>query len=174
MSIDFPSLLTSIQTRLDSSVQKIESFRGETTLYITRKSFFKVCRLLKEEYGFTFLVDVTAVDYLDKRDTRYEMVYVLHRFGNDYEENFRLRLKVLLDEKELSIDSITPIWSSANWLEREVYDMFGVQFPGHPDLRRILMPDDYEPHPLRKDFDVRNREPSKQSFEKALKEGIEQ
>ncbi len=173
MSIDFPSLINSITTRFDSSIYKSESFRDETTLYITRDSFIKVCRTLKDEFGFTFLVDITAVDYLDKHDTRYEMVYILHRFGSDYEENFRLRLKVELGEDDLIIDSVTPLWSGANWLEREVYDMFGVEFAGHPDPRRILMPDDYKPHPLRKDFDVRNRQPSKESFEKALKEGFE-
>ncbi|NIT13501.1 MAG: NADH-quinone oxidoreductase subunit C [Candidatus Dadabacteria bacterium] len=174
MSIDLQSLLSSIQTRFDSSIQKTESFRGETTFYIASESLLNVCRALKEEFDFTYLVDITAVDYLNTpRDARFEMVYVLHRFGTNYEDNYRIRLKVRLDENDLTIDSVTPVWSGANWLEREVFDMFGVEFSGHPDPRRILMPEDYGPHPLRKDFDVRNREPSKQSFERALKEGFE-
>jgi NADH:ubiquinone oxidoreductase subunit C len=82
-----------------------------------------------------------------------------------------LRLKAEVDGENPKIDSVTHIWSGADWLEREVYDMFGIVFTGHPDLRRILMPEDYEPFPLRKDFDVRNREASKRSFERALREG---
>jgi len=102
---------------------------------------------------------------------RYEVVYHVHRFGSDFEENLRIRLKVEIPEDDAAVDSVTPAWSGADWLEREAYDMFGIQFVGHPDPRRILMPEDYEPFPLRKDFDVRNREPSKKSFERALEEG---
>lgn len=173
MSIDSESLFSSIETRFDSAIYKTQSFRGETTLYIDKGSFLQVCRALKQEFEFTYLVDLTAVDCLDKKDKRYELVYIFHRFGEDYNENIRIRIKVELEESDISIDSVTPIWSGANWLEREVIDMFGIEFRGHPDPRRILMPEDFKPHPLRKDFDVRNREPSKQSFEKALKEGFE-
>ena len=173
MSIDSLSLIGSIKSRFDTSIYKTDSLLNESTLFVKKDSFLQFCRSLKEEFGFTYLVDLTAVDYLDIRSARYEMVYIFHRFGDDYDENIRIIIKVELEEKELSIGSITPIWSAANWLEREVFDMFGIHFTGHPDLRRILMPEDYEPHPLRKDFDVRNRQPSKQSFEKALKEGFE-
>jgi NADH-quinone oxidoreductase subunit C len=128
---------------------------------------------LKDELNFTFLADLTAVDYLEVKSPRYEVVYHIHRFGPECEENIRIRVKAELSEDDIKIDSVTPIWSGADWLEREVYDMFGIVFTGHPDLRRILMPEDYGPFPLRKDFDVRNREPSKRSFEKALEEGAD-
>ncbi len=155
-------------TILDSS-----EFRGEHTLIIKHDSIRAICSYMKQELGFTFLADLTAVDYLEVKSPRYEVVYHVHRFGEDYEDNTRLRLKVPLEESSAVIDSVTPLWIGADWLEREVYDMFGIEFTDHPDLRRILMPEDYEPYPLRKDFDVRDREASKESFTKALKEGIE-
>jgi NADH-quinone oxidoreductase subunit C len=173
MSIDNESVINSIKSCFASSIYKTDSFRGESTLFVKKDSFLQFCRSLKQEFGFTYLVDLTAVDYLDKRAARYQLVYIFHRFGNDYDQNIRIRIKVELEENDTTIDSVTPIWSGANWLEREVFDMFGIKFTGHPDPRRILMPEDYKPYPLRKDFDVRNRQPSKESFEKALKEGFE-
>ena len=173
MSLDSLSLIGSIKSRFENSLYTPATLLNESTLFVKKDSFLQFCRSLKEEFDFTYLVDLTAVDYLDLRSARYEMVYIFHRFGDNYDQNIRIIIKGELEEKELSIGSITPIWSAANWLEREVFDMFGIHFTGHPDLRRILMPEDYEPHPLRKDFDVRNRQPSKESFEKALKEGFE-
>jgi NADH-quinone oxidoreductase subunit C len=119
------------------------------------------------------LADLTAVDYLEVKSPRYEVVYHVHRFGPECEENIRIRLKAELADGDPNINSVVSVWSTADWLEREVYDMFGIKFNGHPDLRRILMPEDYGPHPLKKDFDVRNREASKESFEKALNDGAE-
>lgn len=173
MSIGSESIIDSIKSRFDSSIYKSDSFRDESTLFVKKDSFLQFCRSLKQDFKFTYLIDITAVDYLDIRVPRYEMVYLFHRFGDDYDENIRIRIKVELEDSDITIDSITPIWSGANWLEREVLDMFGIEFRGHPDPRRILMPEDYKPHPLRKDFDVRNRQPSKESFEKELKEGLE-
>ena len=173
MSIGSESIIDSIKSRFASSIYNTDSFRDESTLFVKKDSFLQFCRSLKGDFKFTYLVDITAVDYLDIRVPRYEMVYLFHRFGYDYNENIRIRIKVELEDRDITIDSITPIWSGANWLEREVLDMFGIEFRGHPDPRRILMPEDYKPHPLRKDFDVRNRQPSKESFEKALKEGFE-
>ena len=94
----------------------------------------------------------------------------MHKLADGFNEGGRLRLKVPVDERSAELPSVTPVWKGADWLEREVYDMFGIRFRGHPDLRRILMPEDYDHFPLRKDFDVRNREPSKRSFKRALEE----
>lgn len=171
MSIDLPEIVESLEKRFPGAILDKKLFRGETTLTIQRKNVRDVCSHLKSDFGFLFVVDITAVDYLGIKTPRYEVIYHVHRFGSDFDENVRMRLKVEIPEDDLSVDSVTPVWSGANWLEREVYDMFGIVFVGHPDPRRILMPEDYEPFPLRKDFDVRNREPSKKSFERALEEG---
>ncbi len=100
------------------------------------------------------LLDLTCVDYKGQ-EPRFEMVYHLFSIPNVE----RLRIKVRLSEEDLQIDSLTSLWKNANWLEREVYDMFGVSFKGHPDLRRIFMYDEFEGHPLRKDFPLRKRQP---------------
>ena len=109
-----------------------------------------VCEFLKSEEGgaYTFLTDETAVDY-PKRPQRFEIIYQLYSF----KRNDRLRLKVLAGEGE-KVPSAAAIWPAANWLEREVYDMFGVVYEGHPNLKRILLPDEWTGHPLRKDSDI--------------------
>jgi NADH-quinone oxidoreductase subunit C len=173
MSLDIESLIEALNSENPGPVKERITFRGETTLVIDKDRVSDVCRRLKDLFGFTFLADLTAVDYLEVKTPRYEVVYHVHRFGPDIDENMRIRLKAELDGDDPKVDSVTHIWSGADWLEREVYDMFGIIFTGHPDLRRILMPEDYEPYPLRKDFDVRDREASKRSFEKALREGTE-
>ncbi len=173
MSLDLQTVVDSLNTNLPDSVLDVKTFRGETTLIIDKKRVREVCSHLKNEFGFKFIADITAVDYLGVKTPRFEVVYHVHRFGPDFDDNVRIRLKTELPEEEPRIDSVVPVWSGANWLEREVYDMFGIVFLGHPDLRRILMPEDYEPHPLRKDFDVRDREASKRSFQRALEEGSE-
>lgn len=171
MSNQPDSLIQSLKDIFADHIASIYEFRGETTFTVGSKSIFDICGRLKNDYGFLYIADLTAVDYLEVKHPRYEVVYYLHRFDENYEDNTRLRLKAELPDKNPKIDSVTPIWKSANWLEREVYDMFGIEFTGHPDLRRILMPEDYEEFPLRKDFDVRNREPSKRSFENDLLTG---
>ncbi|HWP93967.1 MAG TPA: NADH-quinone oxidoreductase subunit C [Thermodesulfobacteriota bacterium] len=173
MSLDLQTVVDSLNTNLPDSVLDVKTFRGETTLIIDKKRVREVCSHLKNDFGFKFIADITAVDYLGVKIPRFEVVYHVHRFGPSFDDNVRIRLKTELPEEEPRIDSVVPVWSGANWLEREVYDMFGIVFLGHPDLRRILMPEDYEPHPLRKDFDVRDREASKRSFKRALEEGSE-
>ena len=160
-----------IKEKLGSCILSSSEFRGETTYFIDPSDVVTVLGILKKDIGFTYLTDLTAVDYFEVKSPRFEVVYHLHRFGKDYEDNTRIRIKAALADDNPKIDSVTSIWSGANWLEREVYDMFGIFFNNHPDPRRILMPEDYGEFPLRKDFDVRNRVPSKRSFHKALKEG---
>ncbi len=173
MSFDLDPLLDTLKNEFPQSILDVKEHRGETTIIISKDSIRTIFGFLKDKFEFTFLADLTAVDYLGVKSPRYEVVYHLHRFGPDYEENVRIRIKTELSENDLSIDSLTPIWSGADWLEREVYDMFGIEFSGHPDLRRILMPEDYGPYPLRKDFDVRDREASKESFKNELEQGPE-
>jgi NADH-quinone oxidoreductase subunit C len=129
---------------------------GDTIVYVARERLRDVMRWLRDTPGqeYDYLVDLTAVEYRD-RERPLEVVYNLRalRRGAD------LRVKVELDPRgELEVDSVVPVWQGANWLEREVFDMFGIRFRGHPDLRRILMWDSYaEGHPLRKDFPLRGR-----------------
>lgn len=144
---------------------------GEPVFYICPELIRDACSKLKSEFGFAYLSDITAVDYLGERSgARFEVVYNIVRFDAEYNEDLRVFLKAALDENS-PIDSVTSVWKGANWLEREVFDMFGIRFKGHPDMRKILLSEDYEGFPLRKDFDVRNREPAKRSFKKALEEG---
>jgi NADH-quinone oxidoreductase subunit C len=123
--------------------------RGELTLELAPARIAAVCEFLKRDQKFARLSTVTAVDR-HPAEPRFEVVYHLH----SVERNLRLRLKCRLTGDALEIDSVVPVWRGADWYEREVFDLFGIRFKGHPDLRRIMLPDDWEGHPLRKDYPV--------------------
>ncbi|MDA7978463.1 MAG: NADH-quinone oxidoreductase subunit C [Pirellulales bacterium] len=131
------------------------TFRDETRCVTDRGMLFDVLEFLKCEQGFDLLVDVTCVDYLNYRDAvdRFGLVYLLANTAI----NERINVRCFVNEPELSVRSATPLWQGANWMEREVWDMFGIHFEGHPDHRRILMPDEFTAHPLRKDYPLRGR-----------------
>jgi NADH-quinone oxidoreductase subunit C len=130
-------------------------FRGDARVTIGKDKLLEAMRLLKESRGFDLLVDVTCVDYLNYRDAtdRFGLVYLLA----NTESNERLTVRVFLNEPDLTVPSMMPLWAGANWLEREVFDMFGIRFEGHPDLRRILMPEEFTAFPLRKDYPLQGR-----------------
>ena len=130
-------------------------FRGDVRVVVSSASLLDVMQYLKDERQFDLLVDVTCVDYLNYRDAlnRFGLVYLIASTIT----NERLAVRVFLDEPKLTVPSMTPLWKGANWLEREVYDMFGIQFDGHPDLRRILMPEEFTAFPLRKDYPMQGR-----------------
>jgi NADH-quinone oxidoreductase subunit C len=123
--------------------------RNELTLEIAPAKIASVCGFLKYDQKFVRMCTVTAVDRYPA-EPRFEVVYHLHSI----ERKERLRLKCRLRGDDPQIDSITSVWGAANWYEREVFDLFGIRFLNHPDLRRIMMPDDWEGHPLRKDYPV--------------------
>ncbi|HTQ55211.1 MAG TPA: NADH-quinone oxidoreductase subunit C [Bryobacteraceae bacterium] len=123
--------------------------RGELTLEIARDKIVAVCGFLKQERGFTRLSTVTGVDWYPE-EPRFEVVY--HLLAVD--RNERLRLKCRVPGGDSEIDSVTPVWRGANWFERETFDLFGIRFRNHPDLRRIMLPDEWEGYPLRKDYAV--------------------
>jgi NADH-quinone oxidoreductase subunit C len=126
---------------------QVSEFRGETTVRIDRSKIFEACRALKEECAFDMLTDVSGVDnYGD--EVRYEVVYHLYSMSN----RTALRLKASVPEDDLIVDSVVSLWKTADWHEREAYDMFGIRFRNHPNLKRILMWDGYPYYPLRKDF----------------------
>jgi NADH-quinone oxidoreductase subunit C len=125
--------------------------RDEMTVYIDAPHIREACALLREspECAFNYLSDVTCVDWYPA-EPRFEVIY--HLFSISHKE--RLRLKVRLDSASPVVESLTPVWPGANYFEREVFDLFGIRFAGHPYLLRILMPEDWEGHPLRKDYPV--------------------
>jgi NADH-quinone oxidoreductase subunit C len=127
-------------------------FRGETTLYVDSKEIHEVARFAKEDLGFTYLVDVSGVDNFGE-EPRFEVVYELYLFATGE----HLRLKISVSEDDLEVPTVSDLWPTADWHEREVYDMYGIKFTGHPDLRRILMWEGYPFYPLRKDFPLAGR-----------------
>jgi NADH-quinone oxidoreductase subunit C len=122
---------------------------GQVSLTVAPERLLDLCRTCKEKLSYTFLVDLTAVDWKERPEGRFDVVYWLHRFT----DSARVRLKVRVAEGAAA-PSVTGVWKTANWMEREVFDMFGIAFDGHPNLERILTWDGFSGHPLRKDFPV--------------------
>jgi NADH-quinone oxidoreductase subunit C len=147
-----------LQEKFATAVLEVKEFRGETTVTIRKESVVEVCRHLRDSLGYNLLTDLTAVDYLG-REPRFMVVYNLYSIP----AKERLRIKAPVSEGDGTIASLTVLWNSANWLEREVWDLMGIEFAGHPDPRRILMTDDWVGHPLRKDYPLQgpDREPYK-------------
>ena len=130
-------------------------FRDNRRVMVAPARLFEVLQCLKEECGFDMLVELSAVDYLhypDARD-RFGVVYALRNMATGE----RVYVKTYLNEPDLTVPSAYPLWKGADWMEREVYDMYGIVFEGHPDLRRILMPEEFTAFPLRKDYPLRGR-----------------
>jgi NADH-quinone oxidoreductase subunit C len=130
-------------------------FRGQVRGVVPTESLYEVLKTLKEEHGFDLLVDVTCVDYLDYPNAadRFGLVYLLA----NTETNERIVVRCFVNDPEPSVPSVVGLWEGANWLEREVWDMFGIRFAGHPDLRRILLPEEFTARPLRKDYPLQGR-----------------
>lgn len=147
---DRPELARMLAWRADA-VEGAKFDRGELSIYIRRDAIREACSILRDDPGlqFNFLADVTCVDWYPS-DPRFEVVY--HLFS--IPKKSRVRLKVKLGSDDPSVESITSVWPAANYFEREVFDLFGIRFEGHPYLRRIMMPENWEGHPLRKDYPV--------------------
>lgn len=128
---------------------------GEVTIYVPREAIEDVCRSLKNEQGFDMLADLTGADRGPEEEPRFEVNY--HLFSTKHYN--RLRLKVLLSEDDPHVKTVTGVWKTANWHERETFDLLGIIFDDHPDLRRILLPSDFDGHALRKDYPLRGFEP---------------
>jgi len=168
-------LVRNLRDKVDGAVIDATEFLGQLSIRIDRSRIVEVCDSLKrdEDMPFNYLSDLTCVHYPDHREAPFEVVYNLYSIP----KNERVRLKV--DVNGEGVDSVTSVWPSADWLEREVYDLFGVVFRNHPDLRRILLPPDWEGHPLRKDYPlefVENRwtEAHLPEFTDVQKEQLEQ
>lgn len=131
---------------------------GETTLWVRPDRIVAVCRHLKQQLQFVRLTGLSCIDR-HPREPRFEVFYLLHSI----ERNERLRLKVALPGEDPAVDSVVPVWEGADWYERETFDLFGVRFAGHPNLKRLMMPEDWEGHPLRKDFPIHGHKYSYQN-----------
>ncbi len=138
------SVATTLAARMGTEVTHEN---GQVVVRVPRERIVEAATALRDEFGFQVAEDVTAVDYWQRREPRFDVVY--HFFS--YEHADMLTVRVAVDEGE-EVPSITGVFPGANWYEREVYDLFGIPFAGHPDLRRIIMPYDWEGHPLRKDY----------------------
>ena len=130
------------------NILKKTEFRGETTLNVERAAIHDICLLAKEQLGYTYLIDLSGVDHFGE-EPRFEVVYELYQF----DRGDHLRLKIRVSEDLLEVPTVSDIWSTADWHEREVFDLCGVMFTDHPNLQRILLSEDWEGHPLRKDYE---------------------
>ncbi|MFN4111345.1 MAG: NADH-quinone oxidoreductase subunit C [Ignavibacteria bacterium] len=138
-----------LRNQFPQAILDVSDFRGDLTILVDKNFIVEVCKFLRDdsELSFNLLVDLCGVDRAKRKD-RFEVVYHLISIKNKY----RLRLKVRVDEKDCEVESLTSIFPTANWHEREAYDMYGIKFKNHPDLRRMYMPEEFEYYPLRKDF----------------------
>lgn len=150
------AVVDKLKAEFGDQVREVKEFRGETTVTVEKEQIVSICTFLKRECGFNFLTDLCGVDYLGQTP-RFMVVYQLYNIGTHQ----MLRLKAPVEETDARIDTVSGVWATANWLERECWDLMGIVFKDHPDPRRILLPDDWEGHPLRKDYPVQgtDREP---------------
>lgn len=149
-------LIEKIKERFGAEILTADNARDEETIVVSRERALEILQTLRDEsaFSFNFLSDMTAVDWLD-RTPRFDVVYHLRSLTHGH----RLRVKIGVQGAEPWVNSVSGLWKSADWLERECYDMFGIRFEGHPDLRRILLYDSFTGHPLRKDYPYNRRQP---------------
>lgn len=141
-----------IKDKFFSEVVDVNEFRGQVSVSVKRDKVLEICRYLHDDpdIHMDYLADLCGADYPDKK-YRFEVVYNLFSMKHEH----RLLIKALLPEDDSTVESVVPVWNGANWHEREACDMYGIVFNGHPDLRRILMPEDWEGYPLRKDYPLK-------------------
>ncbi|HYE99527.1 MAG TPA: NADH-quinone oxidoreductase subunit C [Planctomycetota bacterium] len=146
--------LDDLAARFPDQVLGLETSAGQRFANVRRDRILELLRTLRDGHGFDMLTDLTAVDYLNQgQPERFCVVYNLYSFKT----NARTRVKAFVPEGDPAIDSASPLWKAAPWAEREVYDLYGIVFRGHPDLKRILLPETYVGHPLRKDYPLTGR-----------------
>ncbi len=142
-----PTVVEALQDRFGDAIGEVVGYAGETTVFVDRARIADVCRFLHDEVGFDYLTDIGTIDRFTE-DDRFEVFYNLCSI----EARKRIRLKVRVDEDDPLVPTITQVYPAANWHEREAWDMMGIRFDGHPDHRRIYMPEDFAYHPARKEF----------------------
>jgi NADH-quinone oxidoreductase subunit C len=149
------AMVDALRDRLPELSFEITRSCGQLSITVDKADIVHVCKVLREhpDTQFDYLADLCGVDHLSRREARFQVVYNLYSIPL----NHRIRVKTDVDEKDCTVDSVTEIWKGANWHERELYDLFGIEVKGHPNLERILMPDDWEGYPLRKDYPLRGK-----------------
>src|SRR5262245_19692678 len=149
------SAIDTLKQRFGADAVRTSEFRDNRRVTLPADKVYAALELLKRDCGFDMLCDLTCVDYLHYPDAtdRFGVIYLLTNTATGE----RLVVKTYLNEPDLTLPSAYPLWKGADWMEREVYDMYGIRFDGHPDLRRILSPDEFTAHPLRKDYPLRGR-----------------
>ncbi len=147
------STIDALKNRFPAAVPS--EFRGQQRVIVPSAEVADALEILKDEHGFDFLVDITCIDYLNYRGAtdRFGLIYII----TNTDTNERLTVRAFLNEPDLVVPSVTRLWEGANWMEREVWDMFGITFSGHPDHRRILLPEEFTAFPLRKDYPLQGR-----------------
>ncbi len=142
-------IIERLKEQFPQSIETTNEFRNDLTVQVKKTDIVRVCTFLRDdsELSFDMVIDLCGVD-MYRPEGRFEVIYNLYSLKNKK----YVRLKVLVDEETPVVDTVSTVWSGANWHERETYDMFGITFAGHPDLRRMYMPEEYEYFPLRKDF----------------------
>ena len=148
--------LDKLSRQFPRSVIETHTYRGDATAIVRKEEILAICKFLRDdpELAYNFMMDLTAVDYMGK-EPRFEVVYHLYSLS----KNQRIRIKAQVSEADCTIDSIVSIWVAADWFEREAFDLYGIVFKGHPNLKRILLYEGFEGHPLRKDYPVKKRQP---------------
>ncbi len=148
--------LEKLSRQFPRSVIETHTYRGDATAIVRKEEILAICTFLRDdpELAYNFMMDLTAVDYMGK-EPRFEVVYHLYSLS----KNQRVRIKAQVSEADCAIDSIVSVWVAADWFEREVFDLYGIVFKGHPNLKRILLYEGFEGHPLRKDYPVKKRQP---------------
>ncbi len=147
-STEVSETIDSLKNEFPQAVTDVFVYAGEHTVFVMKDALVDICTALKETYGFTYLVDLAGVDQFREDAPRYEVFYSLVNLKT----NKRIRVKVRVDERDAVLPSVTNLFKAADWNERECFDMLGIRFEGHPDLRRMYMPEDFEYHPQRKEF----------------------
>ena len=151
--MDAETLVATLQAAVPGAqIEAAPSLDLQATIYVSRDHVPALARALREQFAFNFLSELTAVDFWPK-EPRFEVVYILVSIAN----RLRVRMKVRLPADDPHVTTVCDVWPAANWLEREVWDLFGIAFDGHPDPRRLLMPEDWQGFPLRKDHPVQIR-----------------
>lgn len=150
-------IIERITAQFSSIVIDTHDFRDDQTVTVKRNCGDEFFKFLRDDaaLSFNFLMDITAVDYHSKKDERFEVVYHFYSLKH----NHRLRIKIPVPMEDCIADTIAPLWKTANWYEREIWDMYGIKFRGHPNLRRILLYEEFKGHPLRKDYPINKRQP---------------
>ncbi len=142
-------MVASLKRQFGSGIREASTYLGQNYMVVDKSIINEVLQLLRDENQFDYCVDVTAVHYPQRAKEEFDVIWILYSFAR----NQRIRVKTLIAEGE-AVPSSVSLWPTANWLERECYDMFGIRFEGHPDLKRILLPDGWKGYPLRKDYSI--------------------